>query len=249
LFGLLIADTIIYRRSNASLPKQILRNTAIFAGIFLIGLSILWAFYGFRYRAIPNANAETISVARYIKENGRPEMVESVPAKITRAISRTRTFPESYVLGVADVIAWGSRNTWIFGRSYATGQWWYFPLAFTVKSSIALLLLLPLALLFSFLNREKRREMMFLLVPPLAFFAVALTSSFTTGVRHILPVYGFFIVSFSSPRRTPAISSFGLSIQTPACASNKFTAIYTLSSDMLQASAPFNTIGYSAFDT
>jgi hypothetical protein len=37
--------------------------------------------------------------------------------------------------------------------------------------------------------------MMFLLVPPLAFFAVCLTSKFTTGIRHILPVYGFFIVA------------------------------------------------------
>ena len=195
LLGLLIADTIFYRESAPRPPKQILRNTAAFAALFLIGLSTLWAFYGFRYRSIPGARADAVSVAGYIKENGRPEMVESAPAKITRAISRTRTFPESYVLGVADVIAWGSRNTWIFGRNYATGQWWYFPLAFVVKSSVALLLLLPPGLLLPFFNPGKRREMMFLLVPPVSFFAVALTTSFTTGVRHILPVYGFFIVA------------------------------------------------------
>ena len=35
---------------------------------------------------------------------------------------------------------------------------------------------------------------MFLLVPPLLFFAVALTSGLNIGVRHILPVYPFFIV-------------------------------------------------------
>jgi len=70
-----------------------------------------------------------------------------------------------------------------------------FALAFIVKSSIALLLLLPLGLLFPFFNREKRREMMFLLVPPLLFLAVSLTSKLNIGVRHILPVYGFFIVA------------------------------------------------------
>ncbi len=195
LFALLIADVLIFRNTEARLPRQLFRQTAAFAAVFLVGLVVLWAFYGFRYYSIPSATASTISVADYIRENGRSEMVESFSAKTTEAISRTRIFPESYVLGMADVIAWGSRNSWIFGRNYATGQWFYFPLAFVVKSSVALLLLLPFGLLFPFFNWEKRREMMFLLVPPLAFFAVALTSNFTTGIRHLLPVYGFFIVA------------------------------------------------------
>ena len=195
LLVLLIGDTIIFRQSELHLSKQTFRNIAGFIGMFLIGLTILWAFYGFRYRSIPNAKAATISIAGYIKENGRPEMVQSLPARITETIGRTRTFPEAYVLGIADVIAWGSRNSWIFGRNYVTGQWWYFPLAFVVKSSIALLLLLPLGLLFPFFNAAKRRETMFLLVPALAFFAVALTSKFTIGIRHVLPVYVFLIVA------------------------------------------------------
>ncbi len=122
-------------------------------------------------------------------------MVESFSAKIVDGISKTRIFPESYVLGMADIISWGSRNAYIFGRNYPTGQWWYFPFSFVVKSSIALLLLLPLGLLFPFFNREKRREMMFLLVPPIFFFAFALTSQLNSGIRHILPVYGFLIVA------------------------------------------------------
>jgi hypothetical protein len=195
LFALLVTDALIFRRSETRFPRQIFRQTAVFAGVFLIGLTLLWALYGFRYYSIPSATESTISVADYIRENGRPEMVKSFSAKMTDAVSQTRIFPESYVLGMADVIAWGSRNTWIFGRNYVTGQWFYFPLAFAVKTSVVLLLFLPLGLAFPFFNREKRREMMFLLIPPFVFFAVAMTSSFTTGVRHILPVYGFFIVA------------------------------------------------------
>jgi dolichyl-phosphate-mannose--protein O-mannosyl transferase len=111
LLGLSVADTIFYRRPQPRLPRQILGSAVSFAALFLIGLSTLWAFYDFRHRSIPGGRAEAVSVAGYIKENGRPEMVESFSAKITEAISRTRTFPESYVLGIADVIAWGSRNT------------------------------------------------------------------------------------------------------------------------------------------
>ena len=195
LFGLLIADVVVFRQSEARLPKQLFRNIAVFGASFLIGWSILWGFYGFRHSSIPAANAEAVSIAGYIRENGRPEMIESLSAKMVDGISRTRIFPESYVLGMADVISWGSRNAYVLGHNYPTGQRWYFPLAFAVKSSVALLLLLPLGLLFPFFNPHKRREMMFLLVPPLAFFAVALTSNLNSGIRHVLPVYGFFIVA------------------------------------------------------
>jgi hypothetical protein len=196
LLALTIADALIFHRAeNRAAPRSFVRRTAFLAGIFLIGLGVLWAFYGFRYYSIPSATESTISIADYIRENGRPEMVESFSAKLTGAFGGTRLFPESYVLGMADVIAWGSRNSWIFGRNYSTGQWFYFPIAFAVKSSVAVLLLLPLGFAFSLFNPEKRREATFLLVPPLAFFAVAMTSSFTTGVRHILPVYPFLIVA------------------------------------------------------
>lgn len=195
LLAIFIADVVIYRENKIQLPKQLFRQTTAFAAFLLIGLAMLWAFYGFRYYSIPSATANTVSVADYIRENGRPEMVESFSAKTVEGISRAHIFPESYILGMADIIAWGSRNSFIFGQNYATGQWFYFPLAFAVKSSVALLLLLPLGLLFPFFNPDKRREMMFLLVPPLAFFAVSLTSNLNLGIRHILPVYGFFIVA------------------------------------------------------
>jgi hypothetical protein len=198
LFALLLADTFLFQRFEGSLPKRVLRQIAAFAGMFLIGFSILWSFYGFRYRAISNETAPTISIADYIKENARPESVGSLPARATEAISRTQIFPESYVLGMADVIAWGTRNCWLFGRTYATGKWFYFPIAFLAKTNIALLLLMPLGLTFLFFNRQKLREGVFLLVPAIVFFLFATSSNFNTGVRHILPIYGFLIVLASA---------------------------------------------------
>jgi 4-amino-4-deoxy-L-arabinose transferase-like glycosyltransferase len=193
LFALLIADTVLFRRTETRHLVRLLRSAAAFAGIFLIGLAILWSFYGFRYRAIPNDTAATISVADSIKA-GSPEMAASLPARITEAISRTYVLPESYVLGMADVIAGGSRSTSLFGRSYPSGIWFFFPVAFAVKTNIAILFLLPLGLIFFFFTREKRREVMFLLTPAVVFFIFASSSNFTNGVRHILPIYGFLIV-------------------------------------------------------
>jgi hypothetical protein len=198
LFTLLIADAFLFRRSEIRVHQRALRHVAIFAGMFLIGLAILWSFYGFRYRAIPNETAPTISVADYIKENGRPESVESVSARLTEAISHTHIFPEAYVLGMGDVIAWGSRNTVIFGRNYPAGKWFFFPVAFLVKTNIALLFLLPLGLIFLYFVRDRWREGMFLIVPAGVFFLVASSSTFTNSVRHILPIYGFLIVLSSA---------------------------------------------------
>lgn len=198
LFALLIADAVLFRRSSIRLHHRVIRQVATFAGMVLIGLVILWSFYGFRYRPIPNKTAPTISVADYIKENGRPESVKSFSARATEAISHIHLFPEAYVLGMADVIAWGSRNTVIFGRNYPTGRWFWFPVALTVKTNIALLFLFPLGLIFLCLSREKWREGLFLLVPALVFLIFASTSDFTNSVRHILPIFGFLIVLSSA---------------------------------------------------
>jgi hypothetical protein len=196
LFALLIADTLFFRNETWRV-NRILSRTAAFAGIFLIGLAILWSFYGFRYRAISNKAAPTISVADYIRENGRPESIDSFPARTTEAISHTRIFPEAYVLGMADVISWSSRNTVLFGRNYPAGNWLFFPVSLAVKSNIALVLA-PLGVIFLCFARKKWREGMFLLIPAILFLIFASLSSFTNGVRHILPIYAFLIIVASA---------------------------------------------------
>lgn len=198
LFTLFIADAVLFHRPSLRLLHRVVLHIAMFGGMFLIGLAILWSFYGFRYRAIPNETATTISVADYIKENGRPESVKGFPARVTEAISHTHIFPEAYVLGMADVIAWGSRNTVIFGHNYPTGKWFWFPIALTVKTNIALLFLFPLGLIFLCLDRGKWREGLFLLLPPVVFLIFASSSDFTNSLRHILPIYGFLIVLSSA---------------------------------------------------
>jgi hypothetical protein len=199
LLALGLLDAAFFSRAEPRTTRVYPRRLAAVTGAFVFGLLILWSFYGFRYRALPDPTAETISVVDYIKENAnRPETAESLPGKVTELIGSTHLLPESYVLGMADVISWSSRNTFLFGKNYPTGQWFFFPVAFAVKTNIALFLLFPLGLVHPLLMREKRREAMFLLLPAFAFFAVATTSNFTNSVRHILPVYPFLIVAASA---------------------------------------------------
>ncbi|HKX83834.1 MAG TPA: glycosyltransferase family 39 protein [Pyrinomonadaceae bacterium] len=191
---LLIVDVVLFRLPEPPAPRPLLRRLGAFAGMIVVGVAILWALYGFHYYSIPNTSASGISIGDYIKENGRPEMITSLSARVTEAVSHTHMLPESYVLGMADVIAWGSRNTNIFGRAYPTGKWFYFPVTFVVKSSLLLLLLLPTGFIFIYFNRDKWREGIYLLVPAIGYFVIASSSSFTNGVRHLLPFYPYVIV-------------------------------------------------------
>ena len=200
LLVLLFVDILLTRRRNKTeadtrLSRSLLKNAAAYTAIFLIGLTVLWATYGFRYYALPGATSDTVSVAEFFKESSHPEVADALSGKTVELIGRIHIFPESYVNGLADIVVGpAKRATYLLGTVYPAGQWFYFPVAFTIKTSIALLILLPLALVTRKLYRKHPREMLFLLLPSLAYFAISSTSGINIGIRHILPVYPFFII-------------------------------------------------------
>jgi hypothetical protein len=93
---------------------------------------------------------------------------------------------QPYFEGFRLVLAGGERVMFLFGRVYPSGRWFYFPVVFTVKASVLLLVLLPFAV--------KSRRLL-LLVPPLLFLAMSMVSGLNIGVRHILPIWPFLIVA------------------------------------------------------
>src|SRR5262245_31970706 len=80
---------------------------------------------------------------------------------------------------------------------YSTGGWWYyFPIAFAVKTPVALLIFVFVALALA--SFKKRNVRYFLLVPLAVLFCAGLGSHLNIGLRHLLPVYPFLIVLASS---------------------------------------------------
>ena len=80
-------------------------------------------------------------------------------------------------------------SSFAWGRYSVTGVWWYFPLAFAVKTPLALVFLAAAGVLAFF--RRPGRDWLWLLVPPGIYFAAALGSAVQIGYRHILPVMLF----------------------------------------------------------
>jgi hypothetical protein len=87
----------------------------------------------------------------------------------------------------------GGRPSYMLGQTSTQGWWMYFPLAFAVKTPLPTLCLLLLALLASLVSRRWRVQV-FLLVPVLAYWALAMQGALNIGYRHLLPTLPFLYV-------------------------------------------------------
>jgi hypothetical protein len=111
-------------------------------------------------------------------------------------MARWHIFPESYLYGLADVRLTAMYYTsYVLGKIYAHGVWFYFPVAFLIKSTVGVLILLLLSLAVIVSRRMNHlREILFLLVPTVFYLIVAFAVGMNIGVRHILIVYVFLYV-------------------------------------------------------
>ena len=158
--------------------------------ITLIGWVVLWSFYRFRYEARPGGLQLNPPLAEYVK-GLKPH--EAWPVS---TMARLRLLPESYLYGLVDVRLTANYYTsYLLGNVYAHGVWFYFPVAFLIKSTLGVLALSLLTLGAIATRRVDRgREIVFLVVPPIFYLIVALTVGMNIGVRHILIVYAFLYV-------------------------------------------------------
>jgi hypothetical protein len=84
----------------------------------------------------------------------------------------------------------------LLGHYSRAGWWYYFPVAFLVKTPAASLLLVGASLALYRLGKPLgRRGALFLLVPVAVFFAVAMRARINIGIRHLLVVYPFLYVA------------------------------------------------------
>jgi len=156
----------------------------------VIAIVILWTAYGFRLHPQPGLSAEA-RVVQYAQGLHSP-----IQKKLIAEAARWHLLPESYLYGLADVgYVVGFSHSYIFGRVYPHGVWFYFPAAFLIKSTLSLLLLLLLVpFAIAFRGARYRRELAFLIIPAAIYFLVAVVSTLNIGIRHILPIYPFLII-------------------------------------------------------
>lgn len=170
--------------AKGSRGRTAMRLSGAFAAIVVIGVAVLWGFYGFRYAARP-AGLGLPTVGEYSHNLSHFDQAG------LSFFARLQLLPESYLIGLADVKQMAQfYPTFILGKQLAHGVWWYFPVVILIKTTLGMLALMVLAA-FAMATKRLRgaRELAFLLIPWAVYLGVAMASGMNIGSRHILPLY------------------------------------------------------------
>jgi len=180
--ALLILLAILTRRFLATLGVAALLVVATYAGI--------WTVYGFRYRATA-ATAERFAFE--FEKDARIQSAAPALSKATRWITEHRVLPQAYaegfLLGQAKAKV---RAGYLCGEYSTAGWWYYFPIAFLIKTPLVVI-----ALFFGGLAvcvRRWRYDRLFAMVPIAVFLGVAMMAHINIGLRHILTIYPFALL-------------------------------------------------------
>ena len=133
--------------------------------------------------------------------------VEWVEARSPEASDKWLTFfhlgsrivPTYYLFGQYNVMLHNrdGHAASLLGQYGTQGWWYYFPLAFALKTSLPFLIVTLAALgwaLWRFFGRRDER-ILWLLIPIAIYAALSMTSHINIGIRHFLPVYPFFFIA------------------------------------------------------
>jgi hypothetical protein len=199
LFALALCEVVRGGDASADVragrSRQALRLLGAIVVIGVIAVAVLWSCYGFHFHPKAGVDAGT----RVVEYAGR--LKNPMQAKMIQTAARWHLLPQSYLFGLADVgFTADYSHSYLLGTVYPHGVWTYFPVAFAIKTTLGLLILLALVPLSLARSRsddrgdEHWRELLFLIVPAAIYFGVAMGSGMNIGVRHILPVYPFLMI-------------------------------------------------------
>lgn len=163
--------------------RRLLRYAGALVVVGAIGLTVLWASYGFRYAARPGG-AAIWSPPRLAMAHG------AVPTKIIPQLERWHVLPQAYLVGLQDVLVESEvgRPSFLLGKLYPGGNWFFFPVAMAIKFTLPVLLMIVISALAFAFWRRKLRELLFLLLPALIFLGFSMSSGLNVGIRHLLPI-------------------------------------------------------------
>lgn len=111
----------------------------------------------------------------------------------------SKVVPTYFLFGLYNVVIHNQygHSTSLLGAHNDVGWWFYFPVAFALKTSIPFLILSIAALVWSLYRLVTARERVFafVLVPFGIYLAISMSSHINIGIRHLLPAYPFLFIA------------------------------------------------------
>ncbi len=161
--------------------------------------AVVWAIYGFRFHsASPSYQAlywDRLALSGLTPVFGFLRVIKFLP--------------EAYLYSVAGVLmgAGSGKLAFLMGKYSTEGWWYYFPVAFLIKTPIPVIFLLIAALLYLPKERGMKDVLLFVVFPAALVFAAMSAQKVNIGIRHILPVYPFIftLIGFAPNIRTQSM--------------------------------------------
>ncbi|NIM46612.1 MAG: phospholipid carrier-dependent glycosyltransferase, partial [Candidatus Aenigmarchaeota archaeon] len=160
--------------------------------LFVSGLVVL-AIYYFHTKNMPISVQETLIDQSLLPGDPRTIAIRDF-LKGMAHISRPAA---QYLLGLFMVIGHvgGGHTAFLLGDFSPKGWWYYFPIAFLVKTPILTLILI---LLVTYLLLRKKIQFKFehwlLIIPVIFYFYISIRGSLNIGYRHLLPILPFVFI-------------------------------------------------------
>jgi hypothetical protein len=110
------------------------------------------------------------------------------------AAARHRILPEAYLFGLVYINMTAQVHpSFLLGRHSNIGWWYYFPVAFLLKTPLIVLAAMSAAIALSFRRRDGW-VLALLLVPVSLYVISSMSAHINIGLRHLLPIYPFLYV-------------------------------------------------------
>ena len=189
LIGFVIAALFIFQFWRDKDRRKVLVHAVT---TLLTILLVINAAYFFKHGALDDVDVKWFN--DYMPEHAQSLLI------LSRLLSYV--LPKEFVLGIIYQF-WHNKTghaAGLLGMYSQFGWWYYFPIAFLLKTTLPFLILTVVATAWSIYRMVSRREFRFLwLLAPIAIYSVfVLFSHIDIGVRYLLPLFPFLIIMGSA---------------------------------------------------
>ena len=191
LIGLVLPPVFIilwwrYAHARGSRRRAVVLHAAV---VLLVMILTVNAAYFFQHASLN----ETDHVWIAAKFTGHPETVDQVSELLSHIV------PKEFVLGVLFQLVHNreGHSASLLGMHSQMGWWYYFPVAFALKTTLPFLLVSLVALGWASFRLVKQRDLRFvwLVAPVLIYSVFVLFSHINIGVRYLAPIFPFLMIA------------------------------------------------------
>ena len=173
--------------------REDLRRSVLYYLLLLFTAYVtIWGIYGFRYQS----TYEFYTPLLWMKFQGL------TMEPVITAMRNLKVLPETYLYSLTTALSGSDtkRSAFLMGMHSITGWWYYFPLAFMIKTPLTTIVFFFISIFLAFKKKTEflLSSRLLVLLPILIFFLVMSRQSINIGIRHILPIFPFVITMAGS---------------------------------------------------